>query len=76
MWGVQMHDQKHDLVRLANSTMPYGAHKGKRLIDLPEHYIVWYSTKGFPKGELGRLLGLLHTIQVNGLEYLVRPLKN
>ena len=71
-----MNDRNHDLVRLANMTMPFGAHKGVVMIDLPEHYIVWYSTKGFPEGEIGRLMGLLHTIQVNGLEYLVRPLKN
>jgi uncharacterized protein (DUF3820 family) len=56
--------------------MPYGKHKGTLLIDLPEHYVVWYHTKGFPEGELGKLMGLLYEIKLNGLEYLVRPLKS
>lgn len=51
--------------------MPFGKYKGLPLIDLPEPYVVWYQTKGFPDGELGRLLGLLYEIKVNGLEHLV-----
>lgn len=63
------------LVKLANTKMPYGKYKGKFLIDLPEYYITWYETKGFPNGELGELLGLLYEIKLNGLEYLILPLK-
>lgn len=67
--------KKNDLEKLATKTMPYGKHQGTLLIDLPEHYVVWYQSKGLPSGELGRLLGLLYEIKLNGLEYLVRPLK-
>ncbi len=70
-----MDHSKDDLEKLATQSMPYGKHQGTLLIDLPEHYIVWYHTKGFPSGELGKLLGLLYEIKLNGLEYLVRPLK-
>lgn len=56
--------------------MPYGKYKGKYLIDLPEHYIVWYNNKGFPKGTFGDQLRLVYEIQLNGLEDLVRKLKN
>lgn len=70
-----MEHTKNDLEKLATLSMPYGKHQGTLLIDLPEHYVVWYHTKGFPSGELGKLLGLLYEIKLNGLEYLVRPLK-
>jgi uncharacterized protein (DUF3820 family) len=44
------------LLKLAQATMPFGKYAGRRLIDLPEPYVVWLSRKGFPKGELGELL--------------------
>tara|TARA_R110000868_G_scaffold117600_12_gene312425 strand:+ start:38762 stop:38980 length:219 start_codon:yes stop_codon:yes gene_type:complete len=67
--------KENELCLLATREMPYGRHKGTLLIDLPEHYIVWYFNQGLPDTELGRLLKLLYEIKVNGLEYLVRPLK-
>ena len=45
------------------------------LRDLPEHYIVWYNNKGFPKGQLGEMLQLVYELQLNGLEDLVRNIK-
>lgn len=68
-------NQQHELEKLANTKMPYGKYKGKYLIDLPEHYIVWYNNKGFPAGKLGDMLRLVYEIQLNGLEDLVRRLK-
>ena len=58
------------LLKFLQTRMPYGKYEGTRLMDLPEPYVVWYRQKGFPKGELGRMLGLLYEIKVNGLEYL------
>lgn len=55
--------------------MPFGKYQGRRLVDLPEPYVVWFSQQGFPRGELGRLLELLHVIKVNGLEHLLAPLR-
>ena len=55
--------------------MPYGKFKGRHLIDLPEHYIVWYNNKGFPNGKLGDQLRLVYELQLNGLEDLVRKLR-
>ena len=55
--------------------MPYGKYKGKYLIDLPEHYIVWYHNKGFPTGKFGDMLRLIYEIKLNGLEDLVKRLK-
>lgn len=64
-----------ELLKLAQYKMPFGKFKGSLLIDLPEPYVVWFAGEGFPKGELGRLLGIVHTIKVNGLEYLFKPLR-
>ncbi|MFT5778609.1 MAG: hypothetical protein ACI837_001565 [Crocinitomicaceae bacterium] len=66
--------KQHELVELANMRMPYGKHKGKYLIHLPEYYLVWYRTKGFPAGKLGRQLELILEIKINGLESLLYPL--
>lgn len=55
--------------------MPFGKYRGTPLIDLPEHYVVWYHSKGFPEGQIGKLLGLLYEIKLNGLEYLVHRLR-
>jgi len=58
------------LLKLSRYKMPFGKFKGSLLIDLPEPYVVWFAREGFPDGELGKLLGIVHTIKVNGLEYL------
>ncbi len=63
------------LLKLARTAMPFGKYKGVLLIDLPEPYVVWFSQKGFPKGQLGDMLRSVYEIKVNGLEYLFEPLK-
>ena len=68
--------QQHHLVKIANMPMPYGKYQGRSLIDLPENYLLWFSQKGFPSGELGLLLGVTLEIKINGLESLIYPLKN
>lgn len=60
---------------LATALMPYGKYKGRLLIDLPEYYLVWYRQKGFPKGKLGEQLALILELKINGLEYLIKNLK-
>ncbi len=62
------------LLELANARMPFGKYAGRLLIDLPEGYVVWFSQKGFPKGEIGRQLASLFVIKENGMEPLLRPL--
>ncbi|MEJ1365965.1 MAG: DUF3820 family protein [Candidatus Sedimenticola sp. (ex Thyasira tokunagai)] len=67
--------EKEDLTKLGNMTMPFGKYKGHVLIDLPEPYLLWFEKKGFPNGQLGMLMTLALEIKVNGLEYLIQPLK-
>ncbi len=67
-------DSRKELVELANARMPFGKYDGKLLIELPEHYLVWYQNKGFPKGKLGSQLAQMMEIKLNGLEKLIYPL--
>lgn len=71
---MQTNSQSNDLQDLATMKMPFGKYQGTVLINLPETYVVWFHTKGFPEGRLGHLLGLLYEIKLNGLEHLVRAL--
>jgi hypothetical protein len=63
------------LLELVRTRMPFGRYKGTRLIDLPEPYVVWFSQKGFPGGKLGDQLRSVYEIKLNGLEYLLDPLR-
>lgn len=69
-----LQDSRKELVELANARMPFGKYEGKLLIELPEHYLVWYQNKGFPKGKLGNQLAQMVEIKLNGLETLIYPL--
>jgi len=60
---------------LVSVSMPYGKYKGKFICDLPEFYLVWYENNGFPGGKIGVLLSTMYEIKLNGLEYLLKPLK-
>ena len=64
-----------DLQRLVTLPMPYGKYKGRVIADLPVHYLNWFAREGFPKGDLGRLLALMQTIDTNGLSSLLTPLR-
>jgi len=64
-----------DLLDLARMQMPFGKYQGRILIDLPEPYVVCFAKNGFPEGRLGQLLSLLYEIKLNGLEYLIKPLR-
>lgn len=60
------------LLQLAKTKMPFGKYKDTFLIDLPEHYLVWYRNKGFPKGKLGQFLETIFEIKRNGIEDIIR----
>ena len=67
--------ESEQLQRLLTTEMPYGKHKGTLIADLPGNYLNWFAREGFPKGELGRLLALMQTIDHNGLKHLLVPLR-
>jgi uncharacterized protein (DUF3820 family) len=64
-----------DLPLLLTREMPFGKYKGRPIADLPGDYLNWFARKGFPKGDIGRLLALMHEIDHNGLSSLLDPLR-
>ncbi|EES8360930.1 hypothetical protein FUU43_000177 [Escherichia coli] len=71
--------EKEQLIEIANTIMPFGKYKGRRLIDLPEEYLqylLWFARKDeFPAGKLGELMQITLLIKTEGLTQLVQPLK-
>lgn len=68
--------EKEQLVEIANTVMPFGKYQGRRLIDVPEEYLLWFARKdAFPAGKLGELMKITLLIKTEGLTQLVQPLK-
>ena len=63
------------LQRLVTVPMPYGKYQGRLIADLPGDYLNWFARTGFPRGDIGRLLALMHEIDHNGLSDLLTPLR-
>ena len=70
-----MFTQQH-LLQLARTAMPFGKYQGRMLIDLPEEYLLWFAKKGVPQGPLGELMALCLELKIEGLDSLIKPLKN
>lgn len=68
--------QPEDLLLLVTRQMPFGKYQGRLIADLPGDYLNWFARKGFPKGEIGRLLELMQEIDHNGLSALLEPLRS
>lgn len=64
-----------DLLLLLSREMPFGKFKGRLIADLPGYYLNWFAREGFPSGEIGRLLALMHEIDHNGLKEILDPLR-
>lgn len=68
-----LEDQKL-LIEAINQVMPFGKYAGRKLLQLPEPYLVWFNSKGFPEGKLGQQLALMYEVKLNGLEGMLKPL--
>jgi uncharacterized protein (DUF3820 family) len=68
--------EKEDLIRIANQRMPFGKYSGRRIIDLPEPYLLWFQERELPAGKLGELMQVCLEIKINGLESLIAPLRD
>jgi len=67
---------KKALIELSHYKMPFGKYKDYYLLDIPEYYYVWFKQKGFPEGKLGRMMLQMHDIKINGLEDVIKTIKN
>ncbi len=63
-----------ELLVAINQSMPFGKYAGRKLLELPEPYLLWFHGKGFPPGKLGQQLALIYEVKLNGLESMLRPL--
>ena len=64
-----------NLKKLVEIEMPFGKYQGRILADLPGNYLNWFARQGFPPGNLGQLLALMHELDHNGLRTLLDPLR-
>ena len=67
-------ENQQALIEAINQTMPFGKYAGRKLLQLPEPYLVWFHRKGFPEGKLGQQLALIYEVKLNGLEAMLKPL--
>ncbi len=65
---------QQELIDAINQVMPFGKYQGRRLLELPEPYLVWFNKEGFPNNKLGRQLALIYEVKLNGLEGMLKPL--
>jgi uncharacterized protein (DUF3820 family) len=63
------------LLEIVRMKMPFGKYQNRLLCDLPISYLEWFAAKGWPPGKLGQLLATIYEIKLNGLEYLLKPLR-
>ncbi len=59
--------QRAAFVKALNQEMPFGKYQGRKLMDLPGHYLAWFHRQGFPDNTLGRQLALVFELDHNGL---------
>lgn len=72
---MEFTSDRKKLIELAHYKMPFGKFKERYLIDLPEAYLVWFQRNGFPKGKLGEHMRAVLDVKMNGLEGLIRKIR-
>lgn len=72
---MELFPDRKKLIELAYYKMPYGKYKGRYLLDLPEAYLVWFQRNGFSVGKLGEQMSAILEVKMNGLEGLIRKIR-
>lgn len=67
-------DDHREMLAIVNQEMPFGRFQGRRLIELPEPYLVWFKGEGWPRGKLGERMAVMYEIKANGIERMLQPL--
>ncbi|TSD66751.1 DUF3820 family protein [Inquilinus sp. KBS0705] len=63
------------LIDIVNTRMPFGKYKGTLICDMPVSYLEWMSRKGFAPGKLGMMLSTVFEIKTNGVDKILRMVK-
>ena len=61
---------------LITAKMPFGKYKGTPYYKIPVNYLEWLNRQGFPAGKTGMLLSTIYEIKLNGLEFLLKEIKD
>lgn len=71
-----------DMAEIARMHIPFGKFgpdrfppAGLPIYDLPAEYLQWFSQRGWPRGNLGRLLQIVHQMKVDGSDACFDPLR-
>ncbi len=72
-----------DLADIARLHMPFGKFgpehfppHGLPIYDLPAEYLQWFSQRGWPRGELGRLLRIVYQMKADGSDAAFDPMRH
>jgi uncharacterized protein (DUF3820 family) len=72
-----------DLADIARMRMPFGKFGpdhfppgGVPIYDLPAEYLQWFSQRGWPRGELGRLLRIVYQMKADGSDAAFDPMRS
>lgn len=60
-------EQQTEFLKALVMEMPFGKYQGRKLMDLPGHYLAWFNRQGFPPGILGKRMALVFELDHNGL---------
>lgn len=63
------------LIHLVTTTMPFGKYKDRLICDIPVSYLEWLVKQKPGKGKVYDCLMTMYEIRINGLEYLLDPIK-
>lgn len=64
------------LLALVHTKMPFGKYKNWLICDLPDYYLAWFLRNGgFPAGKLGAYMATVYEIKTNGLQEILKNLK-
>jgi uncharacterized protein (DUF3820 family) len=71
-----------DLADIARLHMPFGKFgpdhfppRGVPIYDLPAEYLQWFAQRGWPRGELGRLLRIVYQMKADGSDSAFDPMR-
>lgn len=66
---------REDWEKLRTWKMPFGKYSGRYLYEIPAEYLCWFEQKGWPEGDLGRLLRIVLEAKREGAERAFDSLK-